>query len=247
MIPAMTELPHTITLASASPRRRRLIGWLGFTPRVTSVDTPEDLSSPLAADPPRLAQAIAAEKAEAARDAGAGAELAARDAQTGAGLVLAFDTVVAHRGRVLGKPVDVADAWRMLRELSGEMHEVTTGVAVLVPGVKAPVTFPVTTIVSMRALDDAAIAAWLDSGEALGCAGAYNIEHHLASVADDECYQNVAGMPLCHVYAALSGGAVGAGAPPAGLTAPVGACDAALGRRCRLGPRVCGGRDGRVL
>ena len=224
----MTELPHSVTLASASPRRRRLISWLGFTPRVTSVDTPEDLSSPLAADPPRLAQAIAAEKAAAAREAGCGA-----------GLVLAFDTVVVHDRRVLGKPVDVADAWRMLRELSGGTHEVVTGVALLAPGAAAPLTFPVTTIVSMRGLDDATIAAWLGSGEALGCAGAYNIEHHLASVADDECYQNVAGMPLCHVYAALAGGALGEA--PSGLTAPVGACDAALGRQCLLGPRVCGG------
>lgn len=226
MIPAMTELPHTATLASASPRRRRLIGWLGFTPRVTSVDTPEDLASPLAADPPRLAATIAAEKAVAARDEGASAAL-----------VLAFDTVVVHQGRVLGKPADMEDAWRMLRELSGEIHEVTTGVAMLAPDTEAPLTFPVTTLVSMRALDDATIVTWLASGEALGCAGAYNIEHHLASVADDECYQNVAGMPLCHVYAALASGALGQ--PPVGLTPPVAACDAALGRQCRLGPRVC--------
>lgn len=227
MIPAMTELPDTVTLASASPRRRRLIGWLGFTPRVTSVDTPEDLSSPLAADPPRLAEAIAAEKALAARDEGADARL-----------VLAFDTVVVHAGRVLGKPANIEDAWRMLRELSGGAHEVTTGVALLAPGAEAPLTFPVTTLVSMRALDDARIATWLASGEALGCAGAYNIEHHLAFVADDECYQNVAGMPLCHVYAALAGGL--AGEAPDGLEPPVAACDAALGRRCLLGPRVCG-------
>jgi septum formation protein len=228
MIPAMTELPHTAMLASASPRRRRLIGWLGFEPGVTSVDTPEDLSSPLAADPPRLAESIAAEKALAARDEGAGTDL-----------VLAFDTVVVHEGRVLGKPADIEDAWRMLRELSGGVHEVTTGVALLAPSAEAPLTFPVTTLVSMRALDDARIATWLASGEALGCAGAYNIEHHLASVADDECYQNVAGMPLCHLYAALAGGALGR--PPEGLTPPVAACDAALGRRCRLGPRVCSG------
>jgi septum formation protein len=227
MIPPMTELPHTVTLASASPRRRRLIGWLGFTPRVTSVETPEDLSSPLAADPPRLAEAIAAEKAHAARNEGAGADL-----------VLAFDTVVVHEGRVLGKPADIEDAWHMLRELSGEVHEVTTGVALFAPGAEAPLTFPVTTLVSMRALDGARIATWLASGEALGCAGAYNIEHHLASVADEECYQNVAGMPLCHLYAALAGGAVGP--PPEGLTPPFSACNAALGRRCQLGPRVCG-------
>lgn len=226
MIPLMTTLPHNAMLASASPRRRRLVSWLGFMTGVTSVETPEDLASPLAADPPRLVEAIAAEKALAAR---------AEDAEVG--LVFAFDTVVVHEGRVLGKPTDAEDAWRMLRELSGGTHEVTTGVALLLPDATAPATFPVTTTVSMRELDDAAIAAWLGSGEALGCAGAYNIEHHLASVADGECYQNVAGLPLCHVYAALQSGALGE--PPTGLTAPVAACDAALGRRCQLGPDVC--------
>jgi len=248
MIPAMTGLPHTLTLASASPRRRRLIGWLGVVVHVTSVDTPEDLTSPLAADPPRLAAAIAAEKVLAAREAGGGGADGGADSGADGGadaeLVLAFDTVVVHEGRVLGKPVDVADAWRMLRELSGAVHEVVTGVALLAPGSEEPVTFPVTTRVSMRALDDARISRWLAGGEALGCAGAYNIEHHLASVADDECYQNVAGMPLCHVYAALAGEEVGGalgGRAPGGLEPPVAACDAALGRRCRLGPRVCGG------
>lgn len=226
MIPAMSDPAHAIMLASASPRRRRLIGWLGFSPGVTSVETPEDLSSPLAADPPRLAAAIASEKALAARGDGAHAHL-----------VLAFDTIVVHEGRALGKPADVADAWRMLRELSGGTHEVTTGVALLAPGTDTPATFPVTTTVTMRELDDATIAAWLATDEALGCAGAYNIEHHLASVADDECYHNVAGMPLCHVYAALASGALGA--TPEGLEAPVALCDAALGRHCQLGPAVC--------
>ena len=211
-------------LASASPRRRRLIAWLGIDAEMTATDTPEDLTRPL--PPDRLAADIAADKARAARAAGA------RDA-----LALAFDTVVVSDGRVLGKPADEREARRMLRALSGRGHHVVTGVALLAAGVEIPDTMSVTTRVAMRVLDDASIETWISRGEALGCAGAYNIEHHLASVSDDECYQNVAGLPLCHLYAELASGR--AGSLPPGLTVPIAACDAALHRTCTLGPRVC--------
>lgn len=217
--------PASVLLASASPRRRRLIAWLGVTTDVTATDTAEDLTQPLAPD--ALAQRLAADKALAARTL-------ARDGA----FVLGFDTIVVADGDVVGKPVDADEARRMLRSLSGRAHEVVTGVAILSPGADAPDTFAVTTPVMMRALSDDEIESWIGRGEALGCAGAYNIEHHLASVADDQCFQNVAGLPLCHLYAELASGR--AGAVPAGLAAPVAACDTALGRRCLLGPRVCG-------
>ncbi|MHB1135442.1 MAG: Maf family protein [Coriobacteriia bacterium] len=219
-----------IVLASASPRRRRLIGWLGLDAQTLATDTVEDLSQPLV--PSELAASLAAEKAAAARTSGA------------RGTILAFDTIVVHSGTVLGKPVDADDARRMLRGLSGGVHEVVTGVAIHAEGMASPDTFPVTTSVRMRTLDDAGIERWISDGEALGCAGAYNIEHHLASVDDDECFQNVAGLPLCHVYRALASGR--AGTPPVELVRPVEACDAALGRHCLLGPDVCDGVTERV-
>jgi septum formation protein len=210
-----------VVLASASPRRRRLIGWLGLPVRAVATDVPEDI--PPGCDPASLAIGLAADKARAANGTGS--------------LVLAFDTIVVHDGEILGKPLDDADAWRMLRALSGGTHEVVTGVAIAGPAPERSAEFSVTTQVSMRVLTDGAIAAWIAEGEALGCAGAYNIERHLASVADDECFQNVAGLPLCHLYAALARDRDLRDA----LTPPVAACDAALGRRCALGPRVCEG------
>ncbi len=182
----------SVLLASASPRRRRLVALLGIPAETAAFDTPEDLGSPLAAVPGQLAASIAAEKALAARAAG----------ETGR-LVLALDTIVVADGEILGKPVDLPDAYRMLRALSGRTHEVVTGIALLEPKASTPRTFAVTTRVRMRDLTDADIDAWAEKGELMGCAGAYNIEHHLASVAPDECYQNVAGMPLCHLHAAL--------------------------------------------
>ncbi|MHB1324296.1 MAG: Maf family protein [Coriobacteriia bacterium] len=213
-----------LLLASASPRRRRLIGWLGLPVSLTAVDTPEDITAPL--PPDELASSLAAEKALAARAEGA------------LGTVLALDTIVVLGREVLGKPRDRAHAREMLRRLSGGKHEVVTGVAVMPPEADGPRTFAVSTPVTMRELSEEAVDAWLSGDEALGCAGAYNIERHLASVADDECFNNVAGMPLCHLYHALaSGESCGV---PEGLVPPVATCDEVLGRRCRLGPVVCG-------
>jgi septum formation protein len=213
----------SLTLASASPRRRRLLQWLDVPFASMATDTPEDLTSPLRAAPPVLARALAADKARAAR-----AELG-----EAAGVIVACDTIVVIDRTVLGKPADADDARRMLRSLSGRTHQVVTGVAVMRPGTEEPATFAVTTDVRMRELDDATIDAWLEGEEAFGCAGAYNIERHLGSVGEDGCYQNVAGLPLCHLYQRLSRLGV------EGLTMPVAACDAALGRACTLGQRAC--------
>jgi len=79
----------------------------------------------------------------------------------------------------------------------------------------------------------------MNAGEYLGCAGAYNIEAQVALVTEDECHQNVAGIPLCHLHAALAAlHRENSDAVPREPTVPIAACDAALGRRCQLGPHV---------
>lgn len=220
-----------MVLASQSPRRRRLLGSLGLPFEAVSVDTPEELDTPLASDPEALASHLAAEKCRAAR-----AEQHAEDR-----LVLCFDTIVVLDGEVLGKPKDVEDAWRMLRSLSGRTHQVVTGVALLCPEDAEPRTLAVTTEVRMRPLGDADIEAWMARGEFMGCAGAYNIEGQVAEVTEDECYQNVAGLPMCHLYAELIA------RPPVCLSgapeSPLPICDAMLRRQCRLGRRLCGEAD----
>lgn len=223
--------PAEVVLASQSPRRRRLLEWLSLPYVSTAVDTPEDLDSPLASNPVALASSLAAEKAIAARSEGHGTE----------GLVLCFDTIVVLDGAVLGKPRDVPDAWRMLRALSGRTHQVVTGVATLSPDLPEPHTFAVVTDVAMKPLTDCQIEAWMAMGTFLGCAGAYNIEAQVAEVGTCDCYQNVAGLPLCHVYAALVGDPVLGAWLPGEPTSPLAACDEALGRSCELGPRVVAG------
>jgi septum formation protein len=219
------EPDRCLVLASASPRRRRLLAWLGAPYSVTAADIAEDLSRDV--DPVTLTRDIAADKAVASRESGA-----APDA-----LVISCDTIVVLDGRVLGKPRDLDDARRMLRDLSGRTHEVVTGVALLPPGERPPVTFAVVTAVKMRDLSEEDIAAWEAKGELLGCAGAYNIESHLATVEDTECYQNVAGLPLCHLWRALASGAFG---EVPGLERPCSACEEARGVACRLGREITG-------
>ena len=126
----------------------------------------------------------------------------------------------------------------MLRSLSGRTHQVVTGAAIMCPGAEAPLTFAVVTDVQMKDLSDEHIEAWMAHGTFLGCAGAYNIEAQVAAVTEDECYQNVAGLPLCHLLANLR--ELPAACRPTGLTSPVAACDHALGRRCVLGPAILG-------
>lgn len=231
----MTEnnsLSPRVVLASASPRRRRLLSWLGVPFEITSVETPEDLSSPLASDPPALACSLAEEKAFAVHVS----ELF-DDA-----VVLTFDTIVVLDDDVLGKPTDVADAWLMLRSLSGRTHQVVTGCSIMCPATP-PRSFAITTDVNMKSLTDEQIEDWMAKGEFLGCAGAYNIEGQVAEVTDADCYQNVAGLPLCHLHAALRGALPGI--PRATCfsdepDSPVDACDRALCRQCLLGPKLVG-------
>jgi len=217
-------------LASQSPRRRRLLEWLELPFTCAAVDTPESLDTPLAADPPALAVSLAAEKAAEARTQGLG---------QGA-LVLCFDTIVVLDDEVLGKPADVDDAWRMLRALSGRTHQVVTGIALLAPDADDPRLLAVTTDVEMKPLTDADIEAWMAHGTFLGCAGAYNIEAQVAEVTADECYQNVAGLPLCHLYRMLARDERLGAWLPGEPAVPIASCDAALGRACRLGPRTVG-------
>jgi len=177
-----------LVLASASPRRRELLGRLGvaFAVRPADVDeTPrpgEDAES--------LVRRLAVDKAEAA--------LAA--APETAVVVLGADTLVAVDGEVLGKPVDTADATRMLRLLSGSRHQVLTGVAVAVrAGTAASIDVEVaTTHVTMGEWTDEQIAAYVASGEPMDKAGSYAIQEvgdrFVTSI--EGSFDNVVGLPL---------------------------------------------------
>lgn len=173
-----------VILASQSPRRRELLSQMGLDFRVVTPDIDEHMDRDL--PPDKLVEAISAEKAKAVA------------AQVGPEpIVIAADTVVAWNGEILGKPVDEADARRMLGELSGQTHQVYTGFTVR-RGEKS-VTRSQRTGVSFRALTGEEIAAYVSTGEPMDKAGAYGIQGRgsllVEGVQGD--YFNVMGLPVC--------------------------------------------------
>lgn len=148
------------------------------------------------------AQAIAAVALAKARAVAAGLD------RTPA-VILGADTEVVLGGRLLGKPRDAADAARMLRELRGREHEVITGLALVeldAPGATLrQETTSVTSRVRMADYDDAAIEAYVATGEPLDKAGAYAVQGLGGRLVADVtgCFTNVVGLPLTTTRALL--------------------------------------------
>jgi septum formation protein len=171
-----------VVLASQSPRRREILGFVGIAHEVMPADIDE---SYLDGETPRAhAERLACGKAAA---------IAGRvpDAVT-----IGSDTIVVVDGEVLGKPQSEADAARMLRRLSGRSHTVITAVAadwrgtVLSDVEEVDVTF--------RALADSEIAAYIATREPMDKAGAYGIQGYGATIVTriDGDYFAVMGLPV---------------------------------------------------
>jgi septum formation protein len=193
-----------LVLASASPRRAELLRTAGFTFDVHPADVDE---TPRPAEPPAAyALRVARDKARAA----------AGRIETPEAWILAADTVVVVDGAMLGKPVDHADARRMLSMLSGMVHEVLTGV-VLRHG-PAETSEVVSTRVRFAVLSPAEIEWYVASGEPEGKAGAYAIQGLGSRFVDriEGSWSNVVGLPVATVYRMLGGGACYAHLNPAG-------------------------------
>src|SRR5208283_3051127 len=181
-----------LVLASASPRRQELLRNAGIAFDVQPAHIPED---PLPGEAAReCAERLAREKALAV------ARQRPRD------LVLGADTVVVVDGQLLGKPSDAADAARMLRLLSGRVHQVITGVCVVVGG-KCSVASE-TTLVTVSEITDREIAGYVASGEPMDKAGAYAIQgiasRWIPRIEGD--YSNVVGLPVALVWRMLREG-----------------------------------------
>ena len=179
-----------LILASASPRRRELLGYFGLPFTVIPAPGPE--VPPEEADAGRTAWFLAQQKARQVAQAHPEA------------LVIGADTVVGVEGQVLGKPRDAADARRMLRLLSGREHQVYTGVSLVRYGVYPAVrsyndTRMETTRVFFREMTDAEIDAYVATGEPMDKAGAYGYQGRAGIYVEriEGDFFNVVGLPLC--------------------------------------------------
>ena len=173
-------------LASQSPRRRELLGQMGFSFTVRPAKG-EELPHP-ELTPAQLVEELARQKALEVS-----AEAASDD------VVVAADTVVAIDGVVLGKPRDKAHAAEMLSALSGREHTVYTGVAV-----KRGETLLVeheATHVRFRPLTQWEIDLYIQTGEPMDKAGSYGIQGCGALLVEGirGDYFNVVGLPICRL------------------------------------------------
>ena len=178
----MKDLKYKLILASNSPRRKELLAGLGvpFEVRVLQ-DIDEHYPENLPVN--EVARYIAKEKADA----------------------ITADTVVIVGDEILGKPVDEADAVRMLKLLSGRTHQVMTGVCLLTAEKER--CFDVTTDVTFKALTDEEIHYYVNRYRPFDKAGAYGIQEWIGYIGVtglNGSYYNVMGLPVQRIYQELT-------------------------------------------
>ena len=173
-----------LILASQSPRRKELMGFfhLPFTVRVADIDETMDPGKPADLEVARVSRAKAMAISRESDD-----------------VVIAADTIVVCNGEVLGKPKDEADAYRMLRLLSGRDHQVMTGLCVLRG--ESILSCTEITDIHFRELSDKEILSYIATKEPMDKAGSYGIQGGAALFAEKLCgdYYNVMGLPVCRL------------------------------------------------
>ncbi len=172
-----------LILASASPRRAKLLADAGYQFEVHPADIDEQQTT--APSPPELAQRLAMAKADAIA------------AQYPDDVVLAADTIVCFGEQVMGKPADAAQAKKMLELLSGTTQIIITGICVVRKSADLQQSTRVMSAVRMDNLTDEQIKQYVASGEWEGKAGGYGIQDQdpfVKRVAGS--HTNIVGMPM---------------------------------------------------
>ncbi|MBR1766226.1 MAG: septum formation protein Maf [Bacteroidales bacterium] len=178
-----------LLLASQSPRRRQLIGEVGFPVEFVSIDVEEKVPEGTSASD--IAEALARLKSTACPD-----ELLGEDV-----VLVTADTVVVLGDKVLGKPADRTMALEMLRALSGRGHTVYTGVC-LRRG-RRVLSFTEATEVHFRHMEEEELVYYVDRFRPYDKAGAYGIQEWIGMVGISRiegCFYNVMGLPVARVY-----------------------------------------------
>jgi len=197
---------HPLILASASPRRKRILSQVGIPFRAIASRFQE---AKLHGSPAYLSRALAEKKAR---------EVCQR---AGGSWILGADTLVTLDALILGKPEDAEDAKAMLRLLGGKEHRVITGFCVVNPSGGLVHSKAVSTRVRFKPLSEEEISGYVETEEPFGKAGSYAIQGIGAFMVEriSGSYTNVVGLPICAVIEALvSVGALKRFPDPAHLT-----------------------------
>jgi len=182
---------YRIILASRSPRRQKLLRDLGIKFDVVIKEYPEIFPEDLRGED--ISRYVAHEKALSFKD-----EISVNE------IVITADTIVWCNNKVLGKPLDSEDACNILKEISGNTHEVITGVCIYSSAKE--ITFSVSTKVTFVPLSAEEINYYIDRFKPYDKAGAYGIQEWIGIAACSHIvgsYFNVVGLPVQRLYKEL--------------------------------------------
>ena len=184
-----------IILASASPRRKELLVRIGMDFQVITSKCQEKITKDI---PCEIVMELASEKAEEVYGN------VISDIGNSEIVVIGADTIVVHKGRIMGKPADEEDAFAMLTELCGDVHQVYTGVALFwnEDGHMCSHSFYECTDVYVSDASEEEIKAYISTKDPMDKAGAYGIQGRFAAFIEkiNGDYNNVVGLPVGRVY-----------------------------------------------
>lgn len=185
---------YSIILASASPRRKELLEQVGVTCTVIPSKKEEVITK---TNPVEVVEELAFMKAS---------DIAKKVKKES--IIIGADTIVVYKNQILGKPRDKEHAFEMIKELQGNVHQVYTGVSIIIKrenGQEKIITFSVETKVGICSITDQQICHYIDTKEPLDKAGAYAIQGKFAVYINylDGDYYNVVGLPISRIYEML--------------------------------------------
>ena len=185
----MINNSQKIYLASSSPRRKKLLEQIGLKFEVVKVNTPEKIKKN--ETPIKIVKRISLEKLDAAKK------------KINSGIIITADTIVVLNSKILGKPNNKKDAFRILNLLSGNTHFVYTGFSIFNSQNLRTISEYEKTSVKFRKLSKSEIQEYIESGSPMDKAGAYGIQDDFGAVFVQKingCYYNVVGLPLSKFY-----------------------------------------------
>ncbi len=181
------SLSFPLILASNSPRRREILGQVGFAFSVVASDIDESFPADMPLD--EVPVFLSEKKARVLADINPHA------------IILAADTVVILDDIILNKPADKSEAREMLKLLSGKTHEVVTGITLITPN--ETVSIADSAMVSFRSLADWEMDWYVKGGFGLDKAGAYGVQDFIGMAGIekiDGSFYTVMGLPIFHVF-----------------------------------------------
>lgn len=177
-----------LILASGSPRRRELMSQVGLDFTVVTSDADENIKE---MEPEDYVRELSSIKAQSVLE-----QYADKDNSV---IVIGADTIVYHKGEILTKPKDEEDAFRILKSLEGQIHQVYTGVTIC--STHKNVSFYEKTDVWVYDMTDEEIRDYISTGEPMDKAGAYGIQGKFAAYIKgiEGDYNNVVGLPVARL------------------------------------------------